>query len=255
MSELPSKKSKASRVNPKSMVIFSQPKMGKTSVVSELDNCLIIDLESGSHFVDALKYDVLKVSKEENKLPIVVLKELINDIEESNQAKKGYTYKYLAIDTVTALEEIVLPLAGKMYRETSVGRNWQGDDVISLPNGAGYGYTRKALSMVLSELEDVCDTLILLGHVKDKLVEKEGKEMNERGLALTGRQSSILCSQVDAVGYLYRKEKETIINFIASENLLSGSRCDHLKGKEIVVAKSDEAGQLKVDWSQIFINK
>jgi hypothetical protein len=255
MSKLPSKKEGASRVNPKSIVIFSQPKMGKTTIVAELDNCLIIDIEGGSNFVTALKYDVIKISKEENKIPIIVLKELIDAIAVSNKAKNGYTYKYLALDTVTALEAIVLPLAGKMYKETSMGRNWQGDDVTSLPNGAGYRYTRKALEMVLNELEEVCDTLIILGHVKDKLIEKEGKEMNERGLDLTGKQPSILCSQVDAVGYLYRKEKETIINFISSENLLSGSRCDHLKGKEVVVAKSDETGQIKVDWSQIFINK
>ena len=254
MVELPKKKEEASRLNPKSIVIFSQPKMGKTTVVSELDSCLTIDLERGSYFVKTLKYDVIKIAEEKDKLPIVILKELIEAIREENNKNKAYTYKYLAIDTVTALEEIVLPLANKMYRDTPMGRNWVGDDVTTLPNGAGYRYTRTALSTVLNELKEICDTLIILGHVKDKLVEKEGKEMNERGLALTGRQSAILCSQVDAVGYLFRKENETIVNFSASENLLSGARCEHLKGKEIVVATSDETGQIVVDWSQIFIN-
>jgi hypothetical protein len=59
MIELPKTKIKADRVNPKTMVIFSQPKMGKTTVVSKLDNCLTLDLENGSHFVDSLKMDVL----------------------------------------------------------------------------------------------------------------------------------------------------------------------------------------------------
>lgn len=254
MIELPKEKVKAIRVNPKSMVIFSQPKMGKTTVASALENCLIIDLEKGSDFVDALKFDVLRTSEKTNKPPIAVLKELINKIQSENDKKGGYVYKYIALDTVTALEDIVLPLANKMYMKTPMGRNWIGDDVTTLPNGAGYRYTRQALSMVLSELESLCDTFIIFGHVKDKLIEKDGKEMNERGLDLTGKSSSILCSQVDAIGYLYREDDKTIINFASSESLISGARSEHLKGQEIVVAQfNKETNKIKVDWSKIFI--
>lgn len=121
--ELPIKKTKASRVNPESMVIFSQPKMGKTTVLSGLDNCLIIDLEQGSNFVNALKYDVITESIKQNTKPIIILKKLINAIKEENVKKGGYVYKYIAIDTVTALEDIVLLLANKMYRDTAMGRN------------------------------------------------------------------------------------------------------------------------------------
>ena len=255
MIELPINKTKADRVNPKTMVIFSQPKMGKTTIVSKLDNCLILDLEEGSHFVDALKINVLEKAKEENKKPIIILKHIINAISTKNKENNGYIYKYIAIDTVTALESIVLPLANKMYKATNMGRNWVGTDVTTLPNGAGFKYTRDALSTVLNELSEICETLIILGHVKDRLIEKEGKEMPERGLALTGKSSSILCSQVDAVGYLYRDKNKTIINFAASPNLLAGARCEHLKGQEIVIATSEkESTDLKVDWSQIFLN-
>lgn len=116
--ELPKVKIKSTRVNPKTMVIFSQPKMGKTTVVAELENCLIIDLEDGSQFVDALKYDVIEKAKKEEKLPFIVLRELMAAIEEANKKNGSYVYKYIAIDTVTALEDIVLPLANKMYRDT-----------------------------------------------------------------------------------------------------------------------------------------
>lgn len=255
MIELPKTKVKADKVNPKSMVIFSQPKMGKTTIISKLDNCLLIDLEAGSHFVDALKINVIETAKSEKKLPIVVLKHIINSIAAENEKNNGFIYKYIAVDTVTALEDIVLPLANKLYKATNMGRNWVGDDVTTLPNGAGYKYTRDALSTVLNELSEICETLIILGHVKDRLIEVEGKEMPERGLSLTGKSSSILCSQVDAVGYLYRKKNETIINFASSPHLLAGARCEHLKGQEIVVATSDESGTVSVDWSKIFLNK
>lgn len=255
MIELPKTKAKASRRDPKSMVIYSQPKMGKTTILSGLDNCLIIDLEKGSYFVDALVVDILKISEEEEKLPVVVLKKLINKIAETNKAEGKKVYKYIAVDTVTALEDIVLPLANKMYRDTPQGKNWVGNDVTLLPNGAGYRFTRLALSTILNEIKELCDTFIILGHVKDKLVEKEGKEMNERSLDLTGKSSSILCSQVDAIGYLYREDNKTIINFNnSSDSLLCGSRSPHLKGREIVVATSDENNNLTIDWSQIFID-
>lgn len=252
--ELPKVKTKASRVDPKTMVIFSQPKMGKSTITAGLDNCLIIDLEKGTDFLDALKYDVIREAEKQEKLPIVILKQLIEAIKEENKKRGSYVYKYIAIDTVTALEEIVLALANKLYRDTPMGRNWTGDDVTTLPNGAGYRFTRNALSTVLSELQEICDTLIILGHTKDKMIEKEGKEMTERGLDLTGKMASIVCSQVDAIGYMYRDENETIINFQASESLLCGARSEHLKGAEIVVASSDETGALKIDWSKIFIN-
>lgn len=256
MIELPTEKIKAVRKDPRNIVLFGQPKIGKTTVLSGLDNCLIIDLEDGTQFVDALKFNVLGIANKESKLPIIILKQLINKIAEENKKKGKKIYKYIAIDTVTALEDIVLPLAGKMYQETPQGRNWVGNDITTLPNGAGYRWSRLALSTIISEIEALCDTLIILGHVKEKFVEKDGKESTARALDLTGKSASILCSQVDAIGYLYRNDdNDTVINFAASESLQCGSRCEHLKGKEIVVAKNDNEGNLKVNWSNIFIDK
>ena len=43
--KLPTEKVKASRKSPKNMIIYGAPKIGKTTVLSQLDNCLIIDLD------------------------------------------------------------------------------------------------------------------------------------------------------------------------------------------------------------------
>ena len=56
--QLPTTKVKASRKSPKNMIIYGPPKIGKTSMLAKLDNCLIIDLEDGSDMVDALKIKV-----------------------------------------------------------------------------------------------------------------------------------------------------------------------------------------------------
>lgn len=252
--ELPKEKIKSTRKNPKSVVIFSQPKTGKSEAIAGLDNCLLIDLEKGAEFVDALKIDVIKEAEKADELPIITLKKLINQIKEANKAKGGYVYKYIAIDTATALETIVLPLAKKLYQNTPMGRNYIGDNVTTLPNGAGYLYLREAMIQVLTEIEELCDTLIILGHVKAKSVEKEGKEIDEKSLDLTGKLASIVCSQVDAIGFMYRKDNKTIINFKPSESLICGARSEHLKEQEITVIESDENNKLTVDWSKVFID-
>ena len=48
-------KVKAESQSPKNLIIFSKPKVGKTSLLAELNDALIIDLEDGSDYVDALK--------------------------------------------------------------------------------------------------------------------------------------------------------------------------------------------------------
>ena len=250
---LPNEKTKATRINPKKIILFGKPKIGKTTALSQLDNCLILDLEGGTSYVDALKIDVLELARQQEVDPIIVLKKVINQLKEANKLKGGFVYKYGAIDTISVLEDMIMPIAVNLYKQTSMGRNFQGDDVLTLPNGAGYQYTRRALWLVLEELEQCFDTLIILGHLKSKFVEKEGKEMEARGLALTGKIAAILCSQVDAIGYVYRDENKTLVNFAPSESLVVGSRPDHLKNKTITLIESDDNGKLTIDWSKIFI--
>ena len=52
---LPTAKVAAERLSPKVFIMYSLPKTGKTTLLSKLDNCLIIDLEDGSKYLDALK--------------------------------------------------------------------------------------------------------------------------------------------------------------------------------------------------------
>ena len=43
---------KAISSNPKIMLLYGAPKVGKTTTLSQLDDCLIVDTEKGSHMVD-----------------------------------------------------------------------------------------------------------------------------------------------------------------------------------------------------------
>ena len=240
MGLIPKEKIKRKTDNPKNLIMFGLPKVGKTTLLSMLPKCLIIDFEDGTDYVESY---AVKISNYKQ------LFALAKELKETPGQ-----FEFIAFDTTTALEDVALPYANKLYRDTVMGKNFdEGENVLKLPNGAGYQYLREAMNVILNEIEQLCDTLIILGHLKSKFVEKEGKEMEARGLALTGKIAAILCSQVDAIGYVYRDENKTLVNFAPSESLVVGSRPDHLKNKTITLIESDDNGKLTIDWSQIFI--
>lgn len=134
-----------------------------------------------------------------------------------------------------------------------MGKNYNGADVRTLPNGAGYQYLREAVKKVVSMFKELCDTFILVGHVKEKLINKEGEELSEMQIDLVGKLGDIICGTTDAVGYVYRHKNETRISFKGGENTLSEARAKHIAGKVITIAESDEESNIKVYWDRIFL--
>ncbi len=235
--ELPKIKVKASRVNPKRLVVYSKPKAGKTTLFASLENCLIIDLENGSDYVDAIKVKVNNLTE---------LRELGTEI-----LKQGRPYNHIVVDTATALEDMVKPLALKLYKGTVQGSKYDGDDVLKLPNGAGYMWLREAFFSVLGYIDTLADNIILLGHIKDKQVDDKGEMVQSANIDLTGKIKSLVCANSDAIAYLYRKDNKTIMSFKSTEEVNCGARPEHLKNQEFVVAEEID-GKLNTYLDKIY---
>jgi len=235
---LPKKKVSATRTNPKRMVIYSKPKTGKTTAFAGLDDNLIIDLENGSDYVEALK---VKANSLEELIAI------------GKQIKEqGKPYKYVTLDTVTALEDMVKPLAAKLYRETPMGKNFSGDDVIKLPNGAGYLYIRQAFFQVLDFVDTLADTVILSGHIKDKQVDDKGELVMSANIDLTGKIKSLICANADAIGYMFRKGDKVILSFKTNDEVTCGARPEHLRNQEIVISESVD-DKIITHWDRVYV--
>lgn len=235
---LPTTKVKAERVNPKRIVIYSKPKTGKTTAFAGLDNNLILDLENGTEYVDALK------------VKIGSLQELLDVGKAVKEA--GKPYQFVTVDTVTALEEMIMPLAIKLYRQTPMGKNFDGDTVTTLPNGAGYLYIRQAFFQVLDFIDTLAPTIILSGHIKDKQVDDKGELVMSANIDLTGKIRSLICANADAIGYMYRKGNKTILSFKTNEEVTCGARPEHLRNEEIVVSEMVD-NVLTTSWDKVFI--
>lgn len=210
-------------------MIYGPPKVGKTTVTALLDNCLLIDLEDGSSFVDAMK------------IKVDTLQDLYNAGEQIKAENRPY--KYIAIDSISRLEELCEVAATNTYKKTAIGSRFEGKSVLELPNGAGYYWLRQTYKHWIDYLNTLAEHLIFIGHLKDKLIEQNGKEVSAKDIDLTGKIRTITCADADAVGYVFRKEDELWITFESKEEIVCGARPEHLKGKTI-----------PFEWNNIFIN-
>jgi len=235
--ELPTSKIPAEVQDPKRLIIFSKPKRGKTTALANLDNCLIVDTENGSDYVTALKVKINSIQD-------------INDLCKQLKAA-NYPYDFIALDTITMLEDVCKPLALKLYQATAAGANYTGD-IINAPNGAGWGHLRTAVEMVIDKVESCTRNLILVCHCKDAAIDKS--ELTIKQIDLAGKLGRILAAKADAIGLLDRDEdSNTILSFDTSDKFTEcGARPAHLKNAIIKLGEMKPDGQLEFHWERIY---
>lgn len=241
---LPTTKVPATSTNPQYLILYGLPKAGKTSALAQLENNLIIDLEGGSKFIDALAIQARTISD---------LGEIAQAIRAKNAEVGHNFYKRITIDNATRLEDICMSYACTLYRKTELGKNWKGDDITTLARGAGYKYLRDAVKKVIDMFKDLCDEFILVGHVKDSITEKDGQEVNAKEIDLVGKLGKIVCGMADAVGYVYRKDNETHISFKSQgDGTVMEARARHLAGKDVIIATGNSDGSITTYWDRVY---
>ena len=266
MIELPTERSTVETYNPKLLIIFGKPKSGKSSFVAAIDDNLIIDLEDGYRALSVMKVQA-RTSKDMQEIREAILKK-------GKELKKA-PYRFITIDNATRLEEMSIPLAAELYRNTPMGSGWglltdpkgmpvkdpktgktmvdPKADVRQLANGAGYLYLRKAIKQLIDMFKPLCESLILVCHVKDKQIRKNGEEMSEMAVDLAGKSADLVCGEADAVGYLYREGNKTYLSFEGGDNTIREARSPHLRGKKLLVAESNEDNEVVFDTTKVFI--
>jgi len=243
MITLPTVKQKPTVNNPKFLVYFGKPKAGKSTIASMLEGNLVIDLEGGYDYLEAM---VLRADS------VGDLSQIAAAIKDNNEKLGRYTYKYITIDNATKLEDMVLPLALKLYQSTPMGKSYN-DDVRKLANGAGYLYLREAFFKVINMFKTLAPHIILVAHCADKMINKEGKELSEMSIDLTGKTSRLVAADADAIAYVYRRKNQTLMNFNGGDDVIVEARQEHLRGKEIIIAESDDSNKITAYWDRIFI--
>lgn len=239
-------------INPKFLMIYGIPKVGKTEIISLLTESYLV-IEIDPHGAAYFRGTYIECKSLEQ----------LNEIGEQIIAQ-NFPYKYIIIDTITKLAEWCEDYATQMYKASNLGKNFKGEAVVGeLPEGGGYYWLRRAYAIWFNYIKTLAPRIIFLGHVKNAaLAVKSGKGMMENigisevdsmDIDLTGKLKQITCSEMDAIGYLYRKtisyDKETKeditelrINFKAGTSVLGAARPKHLRGKD-----------MRFNWQEIYL--
>lgn len=237
--ELPKTKIPAEIQDPKNLIIFSKPKLGKSSACAALPNALCIDLEDGGYdYIDAMK---VKVNTVED------LKEVCKAV-----IKAGKPYDFIVLDTITRLEDMAKPLALKLFKATPAGSKFDGDDVLTAANGSGYGFLRTAIEMCIDMVSKCAPHIILVCHTKDAAV--ANSELTVKSIDLLGKTGRILSSKSDAIGFLSRDEdSNTTLSFNTNDKFVEcGARPAHLRNKDIILGEMQENGEIIYRWDLVY---
>ena len=261
--EITTQITKPERINPGISLFYGSPKVGKTTIVSQLEDHLIAELEpGGSAYISGRIQKISKASEFNEFLDLL-----------ANSPNK--VCKYLVIDTITKLDEYSEFVGTWNYMNKPQGKAFnrvggvstgaklsptdlEYDTIYSLGQGYGYKYSREVMVEWIEKLQKLIELgkvehVILLAHVKDKLVEsRNGDSVETLDINLTGKVKNIYASKVDCVGHLYREKNKVYISFDNEHKITCGGRCSHLD-KTIVVSEKMPDGTIKTFWENIFL--
>lgn len=141
MIQLPTKSTKGKVQNPKKLLIAGQAKVGKTSLAMQLPNNLLLDLEDGAEGYDGmsvnLRVTAANIAKEQG---IPILEAMLQVWFETAEAirQSDHKYDFITVDNTTRLEEMAAYYATLLYKKSTIGKSFKGEDVVNeLPNGGG----------------------------------------------------------------------------------------------------------------------
>jgi hypothetical protein len=251
---LPTEKKQPVAINPNTLLIYAPPKMGKTTIISQLENSLLLELEKGgADFVNACYLNIEKPSDFNKTLEAI--------------EKSEHKYDYLCIDTLSKLDEWSEIVGTYNYMQKQQGKKFNRDEMgvmilhtdnrfescHEMPNGSGYQHSRNQMIDWYERIIKLAKHVVFIAHIKDKMIEsKSGDSVEVSEINLTGKVKSIITSRVDAVGYLRRKGKQAFLSFDNEYKTISGGRCKHLQG-EILISEKMEDNSIKTYWENIFL--
>lgn len=222
MIELPTVKIKPRIQDPKLLTLFGQTKVGKTTKLTELENCLIIDTEKGSDYVEGMVVQVNSLA-ELRQIPMAV-------------ANSKHKYNYGAIDVIDKVVEWMEKEAIHEYnqQQQEKGVPLRASDISDIPFGTGYTLVRTKVMKMIAAFKNTFPRLIIIGHRKKTIIGETSIEFTSSSLDLTGKLKNLICADSDAIGYVFRDEDNKLkVSFQGSNELEVGSRSQHLRGKVI----------------------
>ena len=217
------------------LLIISKPKSGKTTILAQLPNSVILDYERGTSYITHPK--VFFVS---------------NNTDWRTLIGNTATFDFGIIDSVTSMElylmeQVKLEYNKKVKPESAVSSYEE------IPHGAGYGMLRNKTYKHIMFIKSLFKKVVIAGHSKPAQI-RESKIVLDPGL--TGKNADLVLSQMDSIAYLRTENEKRYLNFHQGLTDVSGSRL-RLNKKEILISE-DTGTEIITHWNDVYnttINK
>lgn len=205
-------------------LVYGQPKIGKTTLLSQFPDPLLIDLEGGAANISG--YVVKPNNLDE-------LSELISELE----GPAGRKFKTIGLDSIDVVydwieEETCLDLSKKFKMKI--------DQIGEAPNGTDWAEARKRLLGFVHAWRALGKTIVFIAHAKSVMSEKGSIVQKARTIDLPGKLAHRFPAKVDHIAFCYAEKERDVrnkvtitrwISFQPYEDLEAGSRCRELEGK------------------------
>lgn len=263
--------------NAQLLILYGQPKVGKTACVAALPGCLVLVLRGGSadhlsgnimdipRLCEAGKYGTYKADWPEEKRNEFFCDAYLRTLDDlSRQRAEGYPIaQYVAHDDLSIIEDWVFDLALRTFKGTLMGKQ-MGDSVkrvTDLPGQAGspgWAYVWEEFDRMLWRIRQASPRAIILAHIKDKQVNKETGQVTDTDIDLSGKMRKIALREASATGHLYREANgDLIANFESTSGINVGAWCKHLVGQKVVLGRvpDPKTRETIFDWSKLYVKE
>jgi len=276
---LPTEKSEFKPLTePRSLFIIGPPKLGKSTACSALEGALIMDLEDKYGAIASVIKVVPKTIED--------LKSMRAQAIDFKKVTGKKTYEFCIVDTIDKIDSLANLMGTRLYMESLQGRNYnrftkeiiakykyqkfvengkivEGKTpipenfpeyqlVTKKPKGSGYQWQRDAFKIIVSWLEELSDKMIYVGHIREKLLDKDGVEKSVRTSNLTGQLGPILAADCDAIAIAKRVSNKFILDFNVNSDT-AGTLLPHLEGKKVTISTKDKkSGNISISWKLIY---
>lgn len=264
---LPDKIESAMNPNTRDLVIVSNPKTGKGTILGDFTtkyNALVFDLEKGGYdYITAKKISIYPTQETS------IIEAYENYIKYRNLLFKNKgKYDYLIIDGISDLDMLSEIGGTQLYMNSIIGKNFNRDkdngsiieygsskyrSVLDLADGAGYRYTREWFLTQYEIFRQISPYRIYAAHIVDKMIKENGKdEVSGSEIALTGKLKTIFASKVTSLAKLIADDNKRYLNFeVMNDSIIAGSRNPVLKDK-ILISEKQKDGSIKTFWENIY---
>lgn len=202
----------------KYLMVYGRPKIGKTTLLSQLPNSLILAFEPGTNaLLNAHIQPILKWVEFKQ-----VLRQLNSDLAKEK-------YHFIGIDTADVAWQMAEDYICQQHEAASIG---------DIPWGAGYALLDKEFASCMREIPMLGYGICFVSHEIEKtFTDDKGEEYVQISPALSKRPYGIINKFVDIIAYIRdipdpeTRGSQRYLFFRGNQNFLAGSRFKYIEPK------------------------